>query len=121
MRQGGKCALSGKKFRPGETPEFDHVVRLADGGENRESNIQAIMRASHKEKSKAEAKAAAPVKKRAMTHLDIKDKPKAPPLTSRNDLARPKTESKITQDAKPITGRLPLPPRTGGIRFKDKP
>ncbi len=38
VRQKGKCPLSGKRFGPKVKPIFDHIKRLIDGGENRESN-----------------------------------------------------------------------------------
>lgn len=86
------CYITKMKIPPGVTPEFDHIVELEDGGENRESNIAPVLPAAHKVKSadarKRRAKADAAAKKAA----GIKPEP-VRPLQSRNDLAgRPKAE-----------------------------
>lgn len=86
------CYITKVKIPPGVTPEFDHIVELEDGGENRESNIAPVLPAAHKVKSadarKRRAKADAAAKKAA----GIKPEP-VRPLQSRNDLAgRPKPE-----------------------------
>lgn len=86
------CYITKVKIPPGITPEFDHIVELEDGGENRESNIGPVFPAVHKVKSakarKRRAKADAVAKKAA----GIKPE-SATPLQSRNDLAgRPKPE-----------------------------
>jgi 5-methylcytosine-specific restriction endonuclease McrA len=52
-RCGGKCGLTGKKLRPGEF-DFDHITRLRDGGEHRESNIHVVWRPKHREKTAQE-------------------------------------------------------------------
>lgn len=54
-RQGWVCAVSGVQFRDGVKAEFDHITPLWLGGENRESNLQAITVAAHKAKTKTEA------------------------------------------------------------------
>lgn len=35
----GRCYLSGKKIRPGDAWDLEHVKALCNGGENRESNF----------------------------------------------------------------------------------
>lgn len=68
-RQGNRCAVTGQEFGPKFRPEFDHIIALALGGKNEESNIQAIGAAAHREKTdrdvKAKAKGARIRKKRA--------------------------------------------------------
>jgi len=51
-RQGGKCAETGLIFGPKMAPEFDHIIALINGGQNRESNIQAICAWAHAQKTK---------------------------------------------------------------------
>lgn len=98
-RQHGKCAITGRKFQVGDEKRMDHKLPQADGGVNRESNLQWILDdAAHKPKSKAEAKVRKRVRKRAKTHAGLKAPPKRP-LESRNDL----------QTAKPDKDRLPVP------------
>lgn len=60
-RQGWRCAMTGVEFRDGVKAEFDHIVPLWLGGENRETNLQAITREAHAGKTKAEAKVRAKV------------------------------------------------------------
>lgn len=54
-RQGWKCAISGTEFRDGVKAEFDHITPLWLGGENRESNLQALTRKAHQAKTRTEA------------------------------------------------------------------
>lgn len=58
-KQGGKDAITGLPFQPGDKIIRDHIVPLADGGENRESNLQLITEETHKPKTAAEATARA--------------------------------------------------------------
>jgi len=54
-RQGWVCAITGVPFTDGVKAEYDHVTPLWLGGENRESNLQAITKAAHIAKTKTEA------------------------------------------------------------------
>jgi len=54
-KQGGKDAITGLPFTSKDRVVRDHIVPLADGGENRESNFQLITEATHKVKTGAEA------------------------------------------------------------------
>lgn len=56
-KQDGKDAITGLPFQPGDRIVRDHIVPLADGGENRESNLQLITEETHKPKTAAEATA----------------------------------------------------------------
>jgi 5-methylcytosine-specific restriction endonuclease McrA len=53
LRAGGRCYLTNRKLMPGEW-DLDHVKRLADGGEHRESNLAPIWRARHRVKTAEE-------------------------------------------------------------------
>lgn len=55
-RQGGKCALSGILIADGQKFDLDHITRVEDGGENREGNLQAVLRLPHEIKTAAERK-----------------------------------------------------------------
>jgi 5-methylcytosine-specific restriction protein A len=51
-RYEGKCYLSGKKIRPGDLWDLEHIVALCNGGENRESNMAPAFRGKvHNEKT----------------------------------------------------------------------
>ncbi|QCP84313.1 HNH endonuclease [Cereibacter sphaeroides] len=73
-RQEGCCAITGRRFRPGDVIEFDHIIALCNGGENRETNLQAIIGDKHREKTREDVRIkakAASVRKR---HLGIEGK-----------------------------------------------
>ena len=77
-RQGGRCALTGVDFRPGDVIEFDHKVPLWLGGENREENLQATTSASHKRKTQAEATVRAKTNRQKLKHLGLAKKKSRP-------------------------------------------
>lgn len=54
-KQDGKDAITGLPFTSKDRIVRDHIVPLADGGENRESNLQLITVETHKVKTGAEA------------------------------------------------------------------
>lgn len=53
-RCGGRCAITGRKLRPGDDYEFDHIVALANGGAHRETNLQLVCSIAHKEKTRSD-------------------------------------------------------------------
>ena len=103
-RAGGLCYLSGRKIRPADAWELEHVVALADGGENRESNLRPALKAPHKEKSKREASERAAARAKRAKLIGIKREPKQK-IESRNDLAK----------AKAPRIEKATPPRRGGL------
>lgn len=51
----GRCHITGQKIdAKKDAYEWEHIKRLADGGENRESNLAPALVAPHKEKSARE-------------------------------------------------------------------
>ncbi len=73
-RCGGRCGLTGKKLRPGEF-DYDHIVRLRDGGEHRELNLHVVWRPKHREKTAAENSDQADADRIRAKHLGL-HKPK---------------------------------------------
>lgn len=75
-RQGGKCGMCNRKLGvAGEAVEFDHVLALVNGGENRERNLQALCGFCHPGKTREDVavkKKTASVRKK---HLGL-DRPK---------------------------------------------
>lgn len=55
VKQDGKDAITGVPFKPGDRIVRDHIIPLADGGENRESNLQLILEATSIKKTSQEA------------------------------------------------------------------
>ena len=47
----GICHISGRKIRPGDEWDADHIIALCNGGENRESNLAPAIREKHREKT----------------------------------------------------------------------
>lgn len=52
----GRCHWSGRKINPGDPWDIDHVLALANGGENRESNLAPILRSKHPNKTRQDVK-----------------------------------------------------------------
>jgi 5-methylcytosine-specific restriction protein A len=69
-RFNGCCGLTGKKLMPGET-DYDHIVRLRDGGEHRESNLHPVWRKAHREKTGQENSEGARADRIRAKHLGL--------------------------------------------------
>lgn len=82
LRQGGRCALSGVKIRPGDTTHADHIVPLKDGGANRENNLQLVLAAAHREKTADENAGRAKERRIRLKHAGLWPK-STRPLKSR--------------------------------------
>lgn len=54
LREGGRCYLTGRKIQVGDAFDYEHVIAIANGGENRESNIRLALKAAHKVKTRAD-------------------------------------------------------------------
>ncbi|EHK56846.1 HNH endonuclease [Allomesorhizobium alhagi] len=54
-RAGKRCHITGRKIRPGEKWQLEHVKPLSLGGENRERNLAPALTAPHRQKSASEA------------------------------------------------------------------
>jgi 5-methylcytosine-specific restriction endonuclease McrA len=77
LRQGGRCAITGWKFAPGDPKSLDHIVPLADGGLHDERNLQWILDLEHKAKTKAEAEVRAWVRGVAANHAGLEKRRKS--------------------------------------------
>lgn len=67
----GKCHLTGRKIRPGDAYDFDHIIALVNGGEHRESNLAPALRNEHRKKTAEDVKAKAKGDRAAMRHFGI--------------------------------------------------
>lgn len=114
-RQDNCCALTGRPFTAKEKPEFDHKVALWLGGKNSESNLHAIHKTEHKDKTAAEAKVRAKVNGQHDAHFGIKAKTKRPiPSPPKAPKPAPKTVPARKRDVfgRPIQS---INPSTGEI------
>jgi len=73
---GGKCAETGVKIRAGGGWQMDHIIALANGGENRETNLQPLITVAHKEKTAGDVAQKAKDRRVKSKHLSI-HKPKS--------------------------------------------
>lgn len=87
LRQGGRCALSGRKIRPGEATHADHIIPLKDGGENRESNLQIALEKPHREKTSAENSVREKERRQRLKHAGLWPR-SSRPLQSRGFIKR---------------------------------
>jgi 5-methylcytosine-specific restriction endonuclease McrA len=71
LRQGGRCGLTGKKIRPGEKTEADHIIPLKDGGRNAETNLQLVLAEAHREKTAGENSARAKERRIRLKHAGL--------------------------------------------------
>ena len=72
LRHDGICHISGRKIRPGEKWELEHIVALCNGGEHRESNLAPALVEPHKVKTKADRRVKAKNDRVRKRHLGIK-------------------------------------------------
>lgn len=76
-RYGGVCYLTGRKIRPGDQWDCDHVVALINQGENRESNLAPALKEAHREKTKADVAEKSKVARMKAKNLGLWPKSKA--------------------------------------------
>ena len=71
LRQKGRCAVTGRKFMPGDKKHLDHRIALADGGMHTETNLQWVLASEHKIKTSEEASVRARVRSVAAKHAGL--------------------------------------------------
>lgn len=59
-------------IRPGDIWETDHIIAIVNGGENRESNLQTLLKAHHQAKTKADVAEKSVTARKRTKHLGIK-------------------------------------------------
>jgi len=70
----GVCYLSGRKITPADVWDCDHIRALANGGENRESNLAPVLRDKHREKTKVDVAEKSTTYQKRSKHLGIRTK-----------------------------------------------
>lgn len=73
---GGICHISGRKMRPGEPWELEHVKPLSMGGLHAEGNLAPALVDAHREKTRIEASERAKADRMRLKHLGQFPKPK---------------------------------------------
>lgn len=77
LRAKGICHISGRKIRPGDPWEAEHIKPLSMGGENRESNLGPALKEPHKVKCGQESDARSKADRIKRKHLGTWPKSKA--------------------------------------------
>lgn len=92
-RQGHVCAMTGLPFDEKNKPRFDHKVPLWLGGQNRESNLQALRdEEAHKPKTAAEAKVRSKVNANIDNRFGLKPAKQKIPSRPKAPRPEPKTQ-----------------------------
>ncbi|WP_398480947.1 HNH endonuclease [Tardiphaga sp.] len=78
MAHEGVCHLAGRKIKPGEPWDCDHVIALINGGEHRESNLAPALRDKHREKTAEDVAEKSRVYRKAAKNIgiDLRSSPK---------------------------------------------
>jgi 5-methylcytosine-specific restriction enzyme A len=105
-RHGGICHISGRKIMPGELWDTEHVIRINDGGENRESNLRPALRDKHREKTARENSEAAPITARRASHVGLRTAPKRKIKSA----PMPVSEKTAARQSRPRKAPLPWRP-----------
>ena len=71
-RCSGRCCECGVVIAGAVRPEFDHVVSLINGGENRESNLQLLCVPCHSLKTKSDVAEKATTYRKRAKHIGLK-------------------------------------------------
>lgn len=68
-RYSGICNISGRKIRPGDQWDLDHIVAICNGGQNRESNLRLVLRDKHRQKTAVDVSEKAKIGRKRSKHL----------------------------------------------------
>lgn len=71
-RHQGICHLTGRRIRPGDEWDIDHIVALINGGEHREANMAPALRSEHRIKTASDVKQKAKNDRVRKIHLGIR-------------------------------------------------
>lgn len=78
-RCGGRCHRTGRKLMPGDDIDYDHIIAICNGGQNRESNLAPILRGKvHREKTAEDVQIKAKIARVKAKHLGLAPKTRTP-------------------------------------------
>lgn len=107
-----KDYITGEVIRPGDEWDLDHIIALANGGENRESNLAPVLRKNHRVKTAEDRKTQ--TKTNNMTKAAYGIEPRKQKINSRGFPKR-KKPGRIQLDT-----TLPPPPLMRGNRQEER-
>ena len=70
----GKCAACSRKLTPGNKPQYDHIMAIANGGEHRETNLQLLCEWCHKKKTAVDVAQKSRTYRKQLANIGIKTK-----------------------------------------------
>lgn len=70
-RHDGVCGISGRKIQVGDEWQVDHILALINGGENRETNLQPVLKEPHREKTRKDVAIKAKCDRLRKKHLGL--------------------------------------------------
>lgn len=85
---GGRCAGCTRKIGPADKWDCDHIQALANGGQNRERNLQPLCSWCHGDKTKADVAEKAVTYRKKAKHIGVKKR-------AGNSLSHPKYKRKM--------------------------
>ena len=68
----GRCIECSRKLLPGMVQEYDHIVAIINGGENKESNLQLLCEICHLHKTGADVAEKSMIYEKRLKHTGIK-------------------------------------------------
>lgn len=97
MSQDGICACGcGVKLGMAAEPiEFDHTQALINGGENRESNLRALRKGCHREKTREDVAQKSTGARKRNKHFGFEKQSKTPMPGSRNSKWKKKLNGEV--------------------------
>ena len=107
-RHKGVCHITGRKIAARDKWDLDHIKRVEDGGENRESNLAPALRDAHKKKTAEETTLGKRADRIRKKHIGIKPEPTRP---IQNRGFAPSEKQVERESKKESGGKLPIPPR----------
>ena len=95
IRHNGLCHISGRKIRPGEAWELEHLIPLCNGGRNVESNLAPALVEPHKTKTRADRAVKAKDDRVRKRHIGIKKQSRF--ACSRNSRWKKKIDGSVVE------------------------
>lgn len=75
---GGRCHITGRKIRPGDDYDLDHIIALINGGQHRESNLAPALRDAHRAKTSEDVADKAHGDRAALRHFGLRNDDQRP-------------------------------------------
>ena len=71
-RYGGKCGACGRKVGAGLAWQLDHIIALANGGQNQEGNLQPLCVECHRQKTNTDVATKSKIARVRAKHVGVK-------------------------------------------------